>query len=41
MSNKKVDYKNLGKTFFADISTEMMQGFREIVRNLVYGFDKK
>ena len=41
MDNKKVGYKYLGKTFFTDISTEIMEGFREIVRNLVYGFDKK
>ena len=41
MDNKKVDYKDLGKTFFTDISTEIVAGFREIVRNLVYGFDKK
>ena len=41
MNNKKVDYKDLSKTFFVDISTEIMEGFREIVRNLVYGFDKK
>jgi len=41
MNNKKVDYKGLGKTFFTDISTELMQGFKEIVQNIVYGFDKK
>ena len=41
MDNEKVDYKDLSKTFFTDISTEIMEGFREIVRNLVYGFDKK
>ena len=40
MEKKKDDLFILSKNLFIDVSNEIIGGFKEIVRNLFYGFKK-